>query len=143
MPVAFRDIVDDARVLFLSADVRHHNAALYLTGCAGQIEVQNWAGAGTQMRLAANELNELKWTQSHWPDPNTCYVSDALYWIDDNWSVGNGIDMDAILNTMLVADFDQLQKFVGIVDAYRVAIWNAPFNANFYAALARGFEKWP
>lgn len=53
------------------------------------------------------------------------------------------LDMDAILNTMLGADFDQLQKFIGIVDAYRVAIWNAPFNAYFYGALARGFQKWP
>lgn len=53
------------------------------------------------------------------------------------------VDMDAILNAMLSASFTQLQKFIGIIDAYRVAIWNAPFNAEWYAALARGFEKWP
>jgi hypothetical protein len=57
--------------------------------------------------------------------------------------MGGTLDMDAILNAMLAADFDQLTNFVGIEDAYRVAVWNAPFNAEFYAALARGFQKWP
>lgn len=52
---------------------------------------------------------------------------------------GNGVDMDAILSAMITADFDQLQKFTGLIDAYRVALWNEPFNADFYAALARGF----
>ena len=56
---------------------------------------------------------------------------------------GGSVDMDAILNAMLVSSFDQLQKFIGIEDAYRVALWNAPFNADFYAALARGFQQWP
>jgi len=65
--------------------------------------------------------------------------------LDINTLLGDtgDVDMDAILNAMLKADFDELQKFVGLVDAYRVAIWNAPFNANFYAALARGFQTWP
>ena len=57
--------------------------------------------------------------------------------------LGGTLDMDAILNAMLSADFDELQKFIGISDAYRVALWNAPFNAEFYSALARGFQKWP
>jgi hypothetical protein len=53
------------------------------------------------------------------------------------------VDMDAILNAMLSASFGNLQQFIGLVDAYRVALWNAPFNVDFYAALARGFQKWP
>lgn len=57
--------------------------------------------------------------------------------------MGGTIDMDDILNAMLAADFDELQKFIGIEDAYRLAIWNAPFNAEWYASLARGFQKWP
>jgi len=56
---------------------------------------------------------------------------------------GLKVDMDSILNSMLTASFNQLQKFIGIEDAYRVALWNAPFNVDFYAALARGFVKWP
>jgi len=56
---------------------------------------------------------------------------------------GGDVDMDAILTAMTTANFDQLQHFIGLVDAYRVALWNAPFNADFYAALARGFQQWP
>lgn len=50
------------------------------------------------------------------------------------------IDMDTLLNTMLTATPYQLQYFIGIVDAYRQSVWNKPFNAEFFAALARGFE---
>lgn len=49
------------------------------------------------------------------------------------------VTMDDILSAMIAADFNDFQKFIGIVDAYRVALWNEPFNAEFYAALARGF----
>lgn len=51
------------------------------------------------------------------------------------------VDMDAILSAMLSAAFQQIEYFIGIVDAYRVSLWNEPFNAEFYAALARGFMK--
>jgi len=50
--------------------------------------------------------------------------------------------MASILNAMLAAKFDELEKFIGIEDAYRCALWEAPFNVDFYAALARGFKKW-
>lgn len=53
------------------------------------------------------------------------------------------VDMAAIINAMLAAKFSELQYFIGIEDAYRTALWNAPFNVDFYAALARGFQKWP
>jgi hypothetical protein len=56
---------------------------------------------------------------------------------------GGDVDMDSILSAMISASFAQLQKFIGLVDAYRMAIWNAPFNAEFYASLARGFQQWP
>jgi len=52
---------------------------------------------------------------------------------------GAEVNMESILSAMVSADFSELQYFVGLVDAYRVALWNEPFNAEFYAALARGF----
>jgi hypothetical protein len=71
----------------------------------------------------------------NWLDPiNESWHMMALYY------AGQGaVDMDGILNAMLQADYDQLQKFIGLEDAYRSAIWNQPFNAEFYASLARGF----
>ncbi|MBA7546026.1 hypothetical protein ES705_38409 [subsurface metagenome] len=70
-------------------------------------------------------------------------IPEAFELIDTNWPSEVEVTMDAILSAMITAEFDELQKFVGLIDAYRVAIWNAPFNANFYAALARGFQTWP
>ena len=68
----------------------------------------------------------------------------TLQWINDNWPTnGAEVTMDTILSAMVGANFEQLQYFIGLVDAYRVALWNAPFNAEFYAALARGFQQWP
>jgi len=52
-------------------------------------------------------------------------------------------NMDAILSVMLSATPEQVEYFVGLVDAYRQSIWNRPFNQDFYAALARGFMIWP
>lgn len=57
------------------------------------------------------------------------------------WKEGG--DMDGLLNTMLTAKADQITEFVGIEQAYMAAIWNAPYNHEYYAALARGFREWP
>lgn len=56
------------------------------------------------------------------------------------YCIDDGMDMDMLLSAMVTADFSQLQYFIGIVDAYRQSLWNKPFNAEFFAALARGFE---
>lgn len=75
-------------------------------------------------------------------DSDQSELMESIYWAGMG-DGGGAVDMDAIVNAMLAATFDQLQRFIGIEDAYRVALWNAPFNADFYAALARGFVKWP
>jgi len=53
-----------------------------------------------------------------------------------------GVGMDDILSAMVTANPDQVRYFVGLVDAYRQSIWNKPFNEEFFAAIARGFEQW-
>lgn len=55
---------------------------------------------------------------------------------------GAEVTMDAILTAMMSASFEQLTEFMGITQAYKVAVWDAPFNEEFYAALARGFKTW-
>lgn len=60
-----------------------------------------------------------------------------------NENMGGGeVDMSAILTAMLAATPDEIEQFVGIVDAFKVSIWNRPYNEEFYAALARGFAQW-
>ena len=64
-----------------------------------------------------------------------------LDYLNDN--IGGGeVDMASILTAMLAATPDEIQQFIGIVDAFRVSIWNRPYNEDFYAALARGFTQW-
>ena len=52
------------------------------------------------------------------------------------------LTMADLINSMLVATPYEVNYFVGLVDAYRQAIWNKPFNAEFFAALSRGFMEW-
>lgn len=72
------------------------------------------------------------------PTYDQSYYYESWYWA----SQGGAITMDDILTTMLGANPNQVTNFVGLVDAYRQSIWNQPFNAEYYAALARGFMVW-
>ena len=68
--------------------------------------------------------------------------NDCSYWNNQLIDAAE-VDMDSIIVAMLSANPDQVEYFVGLVDAYRQSIWNRPFNESFYAALARGFMIWP
>jgi len=79
------------------------------------------------------------WTYS--PKTNLCAVLKQMR--SEYLAGGEDFSMDLLLSTMLQANPKQVQYFVGLVDAYRQSIWNQPFNEEFFAALARGFEQWP
>jgi len=55
---------------------------------------------------------------------------------------GGDVDMASILTAMLAATPEEITQFMGITEAYKVAVWDAPYNEEFYAALARGFKTW-
>lgn len=62
--------------------------------------------------------------------------------LNERIEAGGGVDMASILTAMTSATFEQLTSFMGLTQAYKVAVWDAPFNEEFYAALARGFKTW-
>jgi len=62
--------------------------------------------------------------------------------LEDHTISEGGVDMPGILAAMMQSSNDEYKQFIGIVDAYRMALWNQPFNVEFYAALARGFANW-
>jgi len=72
------------------------------------------------------------------PNYLSATLTESIYWANTDVSAPP-LDMDAILSAMITADLSQFQKFIGIEDAYRMSLWNKPFNIEFYAALARGF----
>jgi len=62
-------------------------------------------------------------------------------YLNDN--IGGGdVTMASILTAMLAATPEEITQFMGITQAYKVAVWDAPYNEEFYAALARGFKQW-
>jgi len=76
-----------------------------------------------------------------WGSSFRTYFVDALEYINENLEGGGGdVTMDQIINAMLGATKEQYTPFIGIVDAYRVALMDQWFNAEYYAALARGFK---
>lgn len=123
------------------------NAANDFVELGTQLEAENFTQAQTICNTICNELLTVA-SRALGDSGSNCLRGrwyQALTWINTNWPTGGSteITMDDILNAMLPASFDQLTKFIGIVDAYRLALWNAPFNAEFYASLARGYQKWP
>jgi len=52
------------------------------------------------------------------------------------------LTMRAILDEMFTASNKELLQFIALVDAYRQSHWNKPFNIEYWAAVARGFEIW-
>lgn len=82
------------------------------------------------------------WASGHGNDLqfNTAVAIRVIYDKINEIEAGPGVSMASILNAMLLATKDELTQFIGIVDAYRSAVWDQPFNAEFYAALAQGFR---
>ena len=141
-----KDYVDYGVAEGMTARLKLLSAASYLRNAGDHIQANEWPQANTDMHNAADSIGDAAFSAFYGGTMGMSFLKrwrSAFYWIDDNWPEAVEVNMDAILNAMLASDFDQLQKFIGIVDAYRVALWNAPFNVDFYAALARGFQIWP
>ncbi len=62
------------------------------------------------------------------------------WWYLTNCIEGGTLTMADIITAMHTASNEELKTFIGLVDAYRISLWNKPFESDFYAAIARGFE---
>ena len=62
-----------------------------------------------------------------------------IWWYLTNCVSGYDLTMDDMISVMLAATEEEYRYFIGVIDAYRVGLWNKPFESEFYAALARGF----
>ena len=121
-----------------------NQAAGFLEAAGDALKYNNLLAAGNNLYDAgvSIQLGLGHW----WSSTGTTahrYLRDCLNTIDTSWPSGGTVDMDAILNAMLAAKQDEITQFIGIEQAFMAAIWNAPFNADYYAALARGFRQWP
>lgn len=143
MPEPLTSYILEWRTCYLQLNSEFNNLYNDTIDLKNQLTAEGNPNSGN----AANNMAVHIWNIKNWfmgqarSLRNVMY--DSMHYVDLNIGGGAAVDMDAIINAMLAADFDELQKFIGIVDAYRLALWNAPFNAEFYAALAQGFIKWP
>lgn len=64
---------------------------------------------------------------------------ESMYWGNKDVAAAD-VTMGAMTSAMITATDDEYKYFIGLIDAFRVGLWNKPFNAEYFAALARGFE---
>lgn len=138
---------------YTAADVdyvlsRCQSAAFYIDAAGDNLQnagIQTtWAGARNYVSNAAGCLQS---ASTFIYDGGGSSLGELLHNILEairaNWPSGGAANMAAILSAMLAATPDELTNFIGIEQAYMAAMWNAPYNGEYYAALARGFRKWP
>ena len=141
------DLIDklDENIPDMVYDLEFFIARLNQAGISA--EADDIVACGGALRSASGILEDFKehFLTTVGGDYNWCRnVRECMYWI--NRFAGGGapaeVDMDTILTAMTTASFEQLTSFMGITQAYKIAVWDAPFNEEYYAALARGFRQW-
>lgn len=124
---------------FACADM--DNLRIYMYAVGDAILANNWLAAKSMCYNAGDTVG--LFLGHWWSSTGTTthrYIRDMFNKINTDWPTGGTVTMSAMLNAMLLAKYDELQYFIGLEDAFRSAIWDQPFNADFYAALARGFR---
>lgn len=121
-----------------------YNCVNHVKDCALQAEAHSWEGLANGLNNVAADLSKATYHFAYGSPNLRIKMANTLHWISDNWPTDGPpteVTMDAILSAMITAEFEQIQTFVGIVDGYRVGIWNEWFNVEYFAALARGFTR--
>jgi len=113
-----------------------------LTFAGDYIGAQNWPDAEQALDNAGGYVINISGHFSGYPTGIRFYLKEALELIKAGLDEPYKLTMADILSVMVSATSDELENFIGLVDAYRQSLWNKPFNAEFFAALARGFEQW-
>lgn len=76
-----------------------------------------------------------------WNNPDKSRTLESIYWAHTDIDIPE-LNMASIIIAMYGATPSEFKDFIGIEDAYRQALWNMPFNREYYAELARGFAEW-
>lgn len=93
-----------------------------------------WMGCVTTINKTYLDLIQSSYWNNHF------IMSIYQAWKDISNIPESEVTMDSILSVMVTAEQSQLRNFIGLVDAYRQSLWNKEFNAEYFAAIARGFE---
>ncbi len=109
------------------------------------LKLHDYDGAGDHLKASRQNFSYFRDSIMTLQDGDSFATIHAFRTIRDDWPEAAepyDLTMADIIATMLIAAPDDVKWIVGIIDAYRQSIWDKPFNREFYAALARGFEQW-
>lgn len=121
-------------------DLAGLDSQLYSAGT--KLKAGDTSGAGQNLQNAAGKVWDLKYSLSWSSDSVIISTREGFQLVQSNWPEPSAVTMASILSAMYEATNTELLHFVGLVDAYRQSLWNKPFNQEFWAAIARGFEQW-
>jgi hypothetical protein len=115
---------------------------LYQTGSdlitAGQQSI--WTSA---RQYIVNAGNDLRYAAQGWQTGlmgGFDNLNQALLWINNNW--GGALTMLQLIAAMSVAMPDEIMTFICLEDAYRAALWDRPYNPEYFATMVRAFKSW-
>lgn len=122
-------------------DWAYDNAAAAYSGASDPVDKLHFGFATYAIQcivIALRNMGDYTKTAS-----DQSWFYESIYWANKDVPdpPAYELTMGDILSTMLAADEEEVMYFIGLVDAYRTSLWNKPFNAEYYAALARGFME--
>jgi hypothetical protein len=137
---AFNTIIQAAHSQFVSAVEDLHFAASYLGIAGTDIGNQDWAAAKSDLTSAKNYLNNA--ANHFFIDTNSGFfkLRQVHNYINDAWLDGFG--MLELIASMSKATPDELMTFICLEDAYRAALWDRPYNPEYFATMVRAFKSW-
>jgi hypothetical protein len=144
MPAPLQSKINLLSTEMLSFGLDMNVAYQHCYNLAVQLNAEGNPNSSTQCYALANDIFYM---YNHWYSGSGS-IRSLLVWclqyINDNAfnGGGGGVTMADMLAAMLAASFEELTAFMGITQAYKTAVWDAPFNEEYYAALARGFRQW-
>lgn len=94
--------------------------------------VKHIIDAGRQLTFAVQNI-----IREDYPEDGQCSIPQYFY----NCVNGdNGLTMDELILCMYGADSNNVYDFMGLLTAYKHAVWDMPWSEDFYAHLSRMFK---
>ncbi len=143
MPTFLDDVISELYTVRSTLNNELQNIGSQIYSAGSSLRSHNYNVAGLWLQDAGNNISDIRLPFVQLTDSFLWQARMGFIAIRDNWPAeGGAVDMAAIINAMLLANPNEVTYFVGLTDAFRQSIWNQPYNKEFYAALARGFEQW-
>lgn len=141
MPVPFSTYITNALndLEYVASDLYY--AGQLHTSLGLRIEQQNWTSARAYCDTIASYIQQ---AANHIFSGTSGFKTDlslALWWLDNyTSSPPYTLTMLKLLTAMAVPTADEFMTFIALTDAYKTALWDKSYNAEYYATFVRFFK---